>query len=393
MADNQEQLEVQNQSGEPEVKNFLDLSDDEIANLDETQLDSYNQNPEPDEETEQYEEEEHKDTSQESTEETTEGSTKGSTEDYYNQEQSTTEEVSTEAEEANEEATPDESVYKDVYDRLFNQPVKANGKNLKLTNVDDVIRLVQMGANYNLKMAGIKEQIPYLKMLERNDLLDEGKLSYLIDLHEGKQGAIARLLKEHNVDLYDFDTDTEKAYVPQNRSVSMQEIQIEDAIKEISTSDKFLDTMKIIQEVWDEPSRDVVREDPEKIKILNEHIETGIYAAVSTEVERMQLLGHIPDNVPAIQVYETVGQMMYEKGLLNGLTPADSAPKHQEVSSTSEESYMNQEKRQQEEALKRKRRAATATTAKSTVSKPTKAISPLSLSDEEFAKLGDPSLL
>lgn len=384
MADNQEQLEVQNQSGEPEVKNFLDLSDDEIANLDESQLDSYTQDFEPDEETEQYEEEEYEGTPQESTE--------GSTEDYYNKEQVTTEEVSTE-EEASEVTTPDESVYKDVYDRLFNQPIKANGKNLKLTNVDDVIRLVQMGANYNLKMAGIKEQIPYLKMLERNNLLDEGKLSYLIDLHEGKQGAIARLLKEHNIDLYDFDTDTEKAYVPQNRSVSMQEIQIEDAIKEISTSDKFLDTMKVIQEVWDEPSRDVVRDDPEKIKILNEHIETGIYAAVSAEIERMQLLGHIPDNVPAIQVYETVGQIMYEKGLLDGLTPAGSAPRNQEVSSTSEESYVNQEKRQQEEALKRKRRAATATTAKSTVSKPTKAISPLSLSDEEFAKLGDPSLL
>ena len=385
MADNQEQLEVQNQSGEPEVKNFLDLSDDEIANLDETQLDSYTQDYEPDEETNQYEEEEYEDTPQEST--------KSSSEDYYNKEQVTTEEVSTEVEQTSEVTTPDESVYKDVYDRLFNQPIKANGKNLKLTNVDDVIRLVQMGANYNLKMAGIKEQIPYLKMLERNNLLDEGKLSYLIDLHEGKQGAIARLLKEHNIDLYDFDTDTEKAYVPQNRAVSMQEIQIEDAIKEISTSDKFLDTMKVIQEVWDEPSRDVVRDDPEKIKILNEHIETGIYAAVSSEIERMHLLGHIPDNVPAIQVYETVGQMMYEKGLLDGLTPANSAPRHQEVSSTSEESYVNQEKRQQEEALKRKRRAATATTAKSTVSKPTKAISPLSLSDEEFAKLGDPSLL
>lgn len=385
MADNQEQLEVENQSGEPEVKNFLDLSDDEIANLDESQLDSYTQESESVEETEQYEEEEYEDTPQESTE--------GSTENYYEKEQVTTEEVSTEVEETSEVTTPDESVYKDVYDRLFNQPIKANGKNLKLTNVDDVIRLVQMGANYNLKMAGIKEQIPYLKMLERNNLLDEGKLSYLIDLHEGKQGAIARLLKEHNIDLYDFDTDTEKAYVPQNRSVSMQEIQIEDAIKEISTSDKFLDTMKVIQEVWDEPSRDVVRDDPEKIKILNEHIETGIYAAVSAEVERMQLLGHIPDKVPAIQVYETVGQMMYEKGLLDGLTPANSAPRNQEVSSTSEESYVNQEKRQQEEALKRKRRAATATTAKSTVSKPTKAISPLSLSDEEFAKLGDPSLL
>lgn len=385
MADNQEQLEVQNQSGEPEVKNFLDLSDDEIANLDETQLDSYNQDSEPDEETEQYEEEGYEDTPQESTE--------GSSENYYEKEEVTTEEVSTEVEESSEVTAPDESVYKDVYDRLFNQPIKANGKNLKLTNVDDVIRLVQMGANYNLKMAGIKEQIPYLKMLERNNLLDEGKLSYLIDLHEGKQGAIARLLKEHNIDLYDFDTDTEKAYIPQNRSVSMQEIQIEDAIKEISTSDKFLDTMKVIQEVWDDPSRDVVRDDPEKIKILNEHIETGIYAAVSAEIERMHLLGHIPDNVPAIQVYETVGQMMYEKGLLNGLTPAGSAPRQQEMSSTSEESYVNQEKRQQEEALKRKRRAATATTAKSTVSKPTKAISPLSLSDEEFAKLGDPSLL
>ena len=389
MADNQEQYEVQDQSGEPEVRNFLDLSDDEIANLDEAQLEKFVHEGESygsEEASQEVEEEEYQDTYEESGE--------APSQDYFSgEEKAEVKEITPETEEPAEEATVDESVYKHVYDRLFNQPIKANGKNLKLDNVDDVIRLVQMGANYNLKMAGIKEQIPFLKMLERNNLLDESKLSYLIDLHEGKQGAIARLLKEHNVDLYDFDTDTEKAYIPQNRAVSMQEIQIEDAIKEISTSDKFLDTMKVIQEVWDEPSRDVIREDPEKIKILNEHIESGIYAAVQTEIERMQLLGNIPDNVPAIQVYETVGQIMYEKGLLNGLTPESSVPSRQEDASTNGMNQVNQEKRQQEEALKRKRRAATATTAKSTVSKPTKAISPLSLSDEEFAKLGDPSLL
>ena len=389
MADNQEQHEVQDQSGEPEVRNFLDLSDDEIANLDEAQLEKFVHEGESygsEEASQEIEEEEYQDTNEESGE--------APSQDYFSgEEKAEVKEITPETEEPAEEATVDESVYKHVYDRLFNQPIKANGKNLKLDNVDDVIRLVQMGANYNLKMAGIKEQIPFLKMLERNNLLDESKLSYLIDLHEGKQGAIARLLKEHNIDLYDFDTDTEKAYIPQNRAVSMQEIQIEDAIKEISTSDKFLDTMKVIQEVWDEPSRDVIREDPEKIKILNEHIESGIYAAVQTEIERMQLLGNIPDNIPAIQVYETVGQIMYEKGLLNGLTPESSVPSRQEDASTNGMNQVNQEKRQQEEALKRKRRAATATTAKSTVSKPTKAISPLSLSDEEFAKLGDPSLM
>ena len=51
--------------------------------------------------------------------------------------------------------------YKTEYERLL-APFKANGRDISVKGVDDAITLMQMGANYNKKMAALK---PNLKLL------------------------------------------------------------------------------------------------------------------------------------------------------------------------------------------------------------------------------------
>lgn len=374
------------------VQNFLELSDDEIANLSEAEFLNLMAEQGQDEEEEAEPEVTDEGNTEEDPVEDTEVDEEETPSDVFDEaETPKTKEVSEPVEPKEVKETSDEGIYKEVYDRLFNQPIRANNKDLKLNNVDDVIKLVQMGANYNLKMAGIKEQIPYIKILEKNNLLDERELSYLIDLKLGKPEAIARLLKENEVDLYDFDLAQSDTYIPESRGVSHQEIELEEVIKEISTLPKFLDTMDVIQKSWDEGSRDMIRQDPSRLRIISEHVESGMYQKVWEEVERNQLLGNIPEGTTAIQAYDHYGTEMDKLGLLNEFSAEAPATSQPVSTSTESQEAIKQAK---EKALKDKKRAATVTTNPTPSNKGSvKTISPLELSDEEFAKLGDPSLM
>ncbi len=75
---------------------------------------------------------------------------------------------------------PVEIDYKGQYEKIM-APFKANGKEIKLDNPDDVVRLMQMGANYTQKMQALQPNLKLLKMLQNQGLLDEGKLNNLID--------------------------------------------------------------------------------------------------------------------------------------------------------------------------------------------------------------------
>lgn len=55
---------------------------------------------------------------------------------------------------------------------------------IELRDSSEAVQLMQKGANYTRKMQDIAPHRKVLLMLENNGLLDEGKLSYLIDLEK-----------------------------------------------------------------------------------------------------------------------------------------------------------------------------------------------------------------
>jgi len=52
-------------------------------------------------------------------------------------------------------------------------PFKANGVDMQVKDPDDVVRLMQMGANYQKKMSQLKPNLKLIKLLENNELLDK----------------------------------------------------------------------------------------------------------------------------------------------------------------------------------------------------------------------------
>ena len=94
--------------------------------------------------------------------------------------------------------------YKAAYEKIMT-PFKANGKLISLESPDEAVRLMQMGANYTKKLQALQPQLRMLRMLENNGLLDEQKLSYLIDLDKKNPSAITKLVKESGIDPIDID--------------------------------------------------------------------------------------------------------------------------------------------------------------------------------------------
>ena len=215
-----------------------------------------------------------------------------------------------------EPATPDkdkpaavETDYKSFHDQVM-APFKANGKMVQLKSPEEAIALMQMGANYTRKMQEIQPHRKVLLMLENNGLLDEGKLSYLIDLDKKNPDAIKKLVKDAGLDPMDIDTSEEPAYRVGNHRVSDEEAAFRGVLDDLSTTDNGKQTLQVINSTWDQASKELLWKNPGVMNLINQQRELGIYDRILTEVERRKALGQVPINQPLLQIYQQVGQEM-----------------------------------------------------------------------------------
>ena len=283
-----------------------------------------------------------------------------------------------EVEEGDSPTTPD---YKSMYEKVM-APLKANGKTIDLKSPEELVQLAQMGANYTRKMQAIAPHRKVLLMLENNDLLDEGKLSYLIDLDKKNPEAIKKLIKDAGIDPLEIDLDDPQAkpYLEGNHRVSDEETVFRAVLDELGSNPEGKATLQVINSQWDQASKEVLWTQPEVMSLIHQQRENGIYDRISTEVERQRTLGVIPPNVPFLQAYKVIGDQLASAGNLDDLVnpaPQSNQPERTPVAKT---------------VAKPKPVAANGdkvNAASSTRSNPREAkttVNPLALADEDFMK-------
>ena len=222
------------------------------------------------------------------------------------------EETSDDDDDADEVEPVDESPTVDIeaeYRKLIGSPIKANGTELVIDSVDDAIKLIQMGANYYKKVEQLKPAQKVITMLEKAGMLDEQKLSFAIDLLNKDKGAIAKLVE--GMDTYELQDEQHKDYVPTNRSVSDEQLTLDNVIQEVSSTPTGHRTLEVLGTKWDMASRETVVSNPEVIRVLNQHMADGTFDTVSNEVEKQRMLGNIPAGLNNIQAYKFVGDQLY----------------------------------------------------------------------------------
>ena len=252
---------------------------------------------------------------------------------------------------------------------------KANGVDMQVKNPDDIIRLMQMGANYQKKMGQLKPNLKLIKMLENNELLDEARLNNLIDLSKKNPQAITKLIKESSLDPLEIDKDAPSDYQPNNYSITDKEYELDRVLDEIKTTDTFDKTINVLTKDWDAESKTTVSDNPEIISVINTHMSNGVFDQVNAVMQREKTLGKL-DGIPDVEAYRQIIEYMHKSGHIvdsrdNNLKPAS------KVSSKTDEKA---------EADRDKKRKAAAPVKQATTQKSKPDDDFLGLSDEDFMK-------
>lgn len=276
-----------------------------------------------------------------------------------------------EGEAAEEQEAPPELDYKQFYTAITS-PIKANGKEIQIKSPQDVIKLMQMGANYTHKMQSLAPYRKKMQMLQNAGLFEEDKINFLIDLSQKKPEAISKFLKDNNIDPLDIDvSDTAPKYVPGNHQVSDAEMQVNAIVEDLKSTPEGVNTLKTIGD-WDQTSLQAVWNSPDVMNTIHDQKQSGVYKLITDEIERQKTLGNIPLNTPFLDAYLGVGQMLLQQKM--------AAEQQQRVAQNLPKGTLPQQQRTNSAQVK-----SAAPTGRSNKSA-TQFIDPFTLSDEEFEK-------
>ena len=272
--------------------------------------------------------------------------------------------------------------YEAEYKRLV-APFKANGRDIQVKSVDDAIVLMQMGANYNKKMAALKPNLKLMKMLENNNFLSEDKIGFLIDLGNKNPEAINKLVKDSGIDPMDLDAEKASAYKQTAYTVDDREIELDTVLDELQGTPSYNRTLEIVSTKWDAASKSVVAQSPQLLKVINDHVANGIYDRITKEIENERTFGRLT-GVSDIEAYRQIGDALHARGgfnhLIQGSSPAQGQTPAAPVVVTPKPKQVD------DGALKDKKRAASSTKPAAS-SAANLDFNPLALSDDEFSKL------
>lgn len=278
-----------------------------------------------------------------------------------------------------EEEVPSEAPdYKAMYEKIT-APFKANGRDIAVKNAEDAISLMQMGANYNKKMAALKPNLKLMKLLENNGLLNEERIGFLIDLEKKNPNAINKLIKDSGLDPMDLNTDTASEYKPNTYTVDDREMELDAVLEEIQGTPTYNRTLEIVGSKWDGPSKQVIAGSPQLLKVINDHVQSGIYDTIIKEVERERMFGRL-NGLSDIDAYKQTGDAIQSRGGF--------APLVQKAQQTPAPAVVVVPKlsKAEDDKLNEKRRAA-GSTKPASAAKTNQDYNPLSLSDDAFSKL------
>jgi hypothetical protein len=216
-------------------------------------------------------------------------------------------------------------VYKEAYDYIM-QPFKAAGKEFQLRDFHEARGLMQQGIDYTKKQQQLKPRLMEMRALENNGMLGDN-LNYAIDLFQGKPEAVAKLIKDKNIDLNSLQgqpakdewgnpipgSENTKEYVPVDHKISENQYELEMTIQDLKQSPAYSKISEYLTSIDDASGSHFFR-DPKELKALQQLAETGIHDEIIKEIEYLRAV-----NNPSIaglndyDAYNAVGKLILDR--------------------------------------------------------------------------------
>lgn len=275
------------------------------------------------------------------------------------------------------------------YSKLF-QPFKAGGKEVQIRNLDEAISLMQKGVDYTQKQQALKPRLNEMRALEQQGMLGEN-LNYAIDLYNGKPEAIAKLLKDRQVDINSILPKNEfgepiaedRPYIPTEYRLSEEQLKFQDVIDELRSTNSF-DKVDSAVQGWDMSSKQEFVKDPQKLIALNEHIESGFYDTVMKELDHARLVGNpLIRGKNDFEAYTLIGEAMVRNAVASYQQPVS----HQQQPVVQPQYQPQHQQNYQPTQRIQERKASVAPVRSAPQSRGWENFDPLAMSDEEFSKI------
>lgn len=197
----------------------------------------------------------------------------------------------------------DPSVYKEAYDYIM-EPFKAAGKEFQLRDFHEARGLMQQGIDYTKKQQQLKPRLMEMRTLENNGMLGDN-LNYAIDLFQGKPEAVAKLIKEKNIDINSLQGTPEKdewgnpiagsektnKYVPTDHRISEKDYEISNAIQEIKSSPNYDKISNYLNGV-DDASGAKYFNNPKDLMGLKYLVDEGVHDEIIREIEYLRTVNN-----------------------------------------------------------------------------------------------------
>lgn len=219
-----------------------------------------------------------------------------------------------------EKADDAEPTSSDNWDAIT-APFKANNSEMKVDKVEDIRRLMQMGANYHQKMSDMKGDRKVIETLRDNELLSPEKLNLLIDASKGNQAAITQLIKDSGLNPMDLDVDSND-YEATSYQTTDQQLELRDVLSGIRDSATYTQTMDVVSKKWDTTSQEAIMGKPEVLNTINDHMQSGVYDIIAQNVASQRVLGKLA-GVDDITAYIQVGNQLQDAGAFNQSVESD----------------------------------------------------------------------
>jgi hypothetical protein len=170
---------------------------------------------------------------------------------------------------------------------------KANGQEFNFTEqeiIDQFETIFGQAMNYTQKMQKIA---PYRKMISalEEQGLTQDQLNIAIDALKGDKGALAQIVKAHQIEAFDLtEDDAGKDYSPTSYGKDDRSLEIGEISEVISVDKEYPITVDIIGKQWDATSRDAFASNPKLILGLHNDVKSGKYDEVAPMAMKMKVL-------------------------------------------------------------------------------------------------------
>ena len=204
-----------------------------------------------------------------------------------------------EGEQGQQQQYVDPQIMEDTYKQIF-APFKAAGREFQVRDVNEAISLMQKGVDYTRKQQALKPRLMEMRALEEQGMLGSN-LNYAIDLFKGNPQAIAKLIKEKNIDVNQIVpqqttnefgetvTQPEKPYVPNNYSVSPAQYELQEAFDNLKVNGTYDSTMDALG-TMDNSSKTKFAQNPKYINALSNLISSGMYETIRKELDHARIV-------------------------------------------------------------------------------------------------------